>query len=619
MTIFELYVPIQASAFKNERPFVWSFVLGEWATAPYWTEAFGAPAESVSESLFVNSFKRDGINRYNKAASYALMLATEQSFFWDSTSPATLYFHIEHDQDILSHTWQYGKTFGFSKERGLYIDDIFYSPIIDSVPSLAQSQDLEAYDEPAFIDGSVALNSANGDLDWMIDTLPMGFECALAYLKISGKSRGYTRSELNYLAALYVEDVAFKLSQTTLTLQDRRKAQNINVPTELFSTDDYPDLEDSNVDKPIPLLYGTVRYATPVLVNGSADSGDVEYRLAQVLTSLGTVQVKKTVNDEDTWVDVTPSSIDLTTGSFVLSSSSGRDDNDNPYDCRVCNPVNSIANPVDIIIDLNEHYTGAKFIDGEYDVDECNFAKAELVDIGIFIDSQAELYSIIQTIQGGSNIGFRYEFNSSGERTIRLDDWDREESFFIHREDIVSLEDIEISTDVDLLGASIKVKYAKDYTDGDDDAAYLSVVDTSKQKTVQLAYGQNPQLEFETLLQTEALASACALLKAEKYSVPRKIVSFEIMGSDLLTLRIYDVGKIELTAAHYDADNNFITDGRKWAGVWKAIILSIEPDESGETNKITAALIERVDLSTLIESGDGVYLADENGRALIAT
>ena len=67
---------------------------------------------------------------------------------------------------------------------------------------------------------------------------------------------------------------------------------------------------------------------------------------------MGTVQVKKTINEVDTWVTVTPATVDLATGIFTLSAADGRD-GATPYDCRVLNPEGPYSNPLDVIKDLN--------------------------------------------------------------------------------------------------------------------------------------------------------------------------------------------------------------------------------------------------------------------------
>lgn len=927
MLVFELSVPTLSPAFKSVRPFIFSLTPGVWATAAYWTTAFGAPAESSIETMYIASFTRDGINRYASVASYALCLATEQSFYWDNTNQV-LYVHMEHDQFPIGPVWQYGKTYGYCKERSIYIDNIFYAPLIESIPSLEQSQDLEAYDALNFMSGSVILKNQNGYIDWMLENQPFGFDCQIASFEDVKGVDVYTRSDLTYRAALYVEKPSFTLQKTTLNLQDRRKAQNIKVPTELFNATDYPDIDDSEIDKPIPLLYGSVRAVTPIRTNGKTESGIVSYRIAQSISTMGTVQVKKTVNDQEVWVTVATDSVTLETGEFTLSDAVGRDASNNPYDVRVLNPnyfipridevnnpliagaqetsrvmrgdtchvfysagggalyhaiatdalcriltgaaatnisvcrfpavfrytetfvynstyyiggayvcithlvdqgplymyistdgvswtringnqpvmsagtgiysyfwnpcicidedgdtmhfviecgtqadqsdvglaysygsfadllagsaispfsfetnlsagiiipgggnpyievipdrdailvlagsvntkgrtlwqimanyasitadlsdpaswtespyfevlyvgmhtadpdlvvlpasktygllmgymynqassyqcyfdmtLNELydaivsgvsANPADIIQALNLRYLGAQYLTSEYDTTEWAAAKATLSNIGIYINDQTELHELIRQMQSGANIGFRYEFNALGQRTIRIDDWDRAPTFYIPRERIANIKDVEITSDPDLLAATVKLYYDKDYSGTlsnapEENKDFLYVIDSTQKTAVQLAYRQEPQLEFTTLIRRRPFVLAKALRLSERYSVARMLVTVRVIGIEYLSQRIYDTGIVELVPTGYDRDSATVEGVRQWVGVWRAIVLGVNPDISAKTNELTLALIENItDVVPLLSEFDGIlsYLTTEDGEML---
>lgn len=642
MTIFELSVPVVAGAFANIQPFVYAIYPGIWATGDYWTTAFGTPAESDSEVMYITSFARDGINRYSGVTSLADCLTTEMTYFWDHAAQR-LYVHLEHDQYPDGPVYQYGKVMGFTKDRAVYIDDIFYSPVLDSIPSLAQQQDLENYDALAFLSGSVKLwncvsmgfsdpvpisdggipvfdgispvmnylYKTHGELDFLLDTPAIGYDCTIGNLAESAAvldgadaitdggisltsrpaTRGcdsYSRSEIQSLAALYVEKQSTRLDSVTFSLQDRRAKQNIKIPTEVFTAAAYPDIDDSLIDKPIPLLYGPVRCAPAICTNGKTTTGVVSYRVADSLTVLGTVQVKI----DDAWTTKSAATTSLSTGSFTLSEANGRDASGNPHECRVNSPNGvTVTHASDIIKALNLRYLGVQYTDSEYDKTEWEASEALLSPVGILIDKQVELFEATRQIQAGANIGFRYEYNSVGQRTIRLDDWTAASTFHIAVEDIINIADMEIKTDPALLAATIKLNYSKDYTGETDD---LSVIDSSRAEYVRQNHAQEPQLEFDSLLQTQVLAAAAALVKAEKYGVARKVVTLSVTGYAFLSLRIYDVGIVELTPQGYDMDSATITGSRKWAGVWKAIVLDIDPDPAMETNALRLALIEDV-------------------------
>jgi hypothetical protein len=77
------------------------------------------------------------------------------------------------------------------------------------------------------------------------------------------------------------------------------------------------------------------------------------------------------------------------------------------------------------------------------------------------------------------------------------------------------------------------------------------------------------------------------------------------------------VGVVELVPAGYDADSGQITGSRCWVGVWKAIVLGVDPDISAEKNTVKLALIANVtDVVPMIVS-ETTYLTDESGLPLI--
>ncbi len=590
MTIFELFVPAAQGAWRNERPFVYSSTPTSFATGEFWTTALGAPSQSDSTPIVVKFLHRDGIYHYSEADSLADCLLMEMTFFWDATAQR-VYVHIEHDMDFSGHVFQYGKILGFSRERAIYIDDIFYSPVIESVPSLAQTQDLEAYDSLAFISGSVKLRNHSGELDFVLDAPCFGYDCTIARIEDIPGVDDYERSDITYFASLYVEDQSASLSSVDFNLQDRRKAQNIKIPSETYTAEAFPDIEESLVGTFIPLMYGPVRAANATCVNSLVETGDVVYSVAQELSSVGTVQVHIVIDEVDEWVDVTPTSSDLAHGTFTLSDADGRDSDGVPYECKVLNPI-GVACPhaSDIIKALNLKYLGIQYLESEYDTAEWEAAEAELCEVGIMFTDQVELYEAIRLIQGGANVGFRYEFKPSGQRTIRIEDLARTASFRICVEDIANLEEMDISTDSTLIAASVKLNYAVEYIQNES----LSVIDTSRKEAVQLACRQSPQLEFDSFVQTEALARLRASTLAQKYGTARGFLSLAVRGSEFLGLRIYDVGIIETSPGGYDADLNVLLGDRKWAGTRTAIVLDIDPDSTAQTNALRLALIDDI-------------------------
>jgi hypothetical protein len=610
MKIFELskLTPLLSEAFINDCPFVYHALPSTWATGSYWTTAFGAPEESATATINITSLVRDSTVVYSRVLSLADCIVTEQSFYWNAGTQE-LHVHVEHDVGIDGHLWKYGLTFGYCDKKACYISGFFYAPILKSIPSLAQKQDLIGHNKLATISGTVVLQNVGGYIDEIVDESFYGYDCFVGYLDDDERD-DYDRSEIIYLAALYVDDLEASPSEISLKVQDRRKSGNIKIPTVLFDSTTYPNAEDSVIGKPIPLAFGALRIVPTFCTNGKTTTGAVSFRVAESLTAIGTVQIKK----GDVWTTVATASVDLATGSFTLASGVGRDGSGNIYEARVlgCTGI-AVVHSSDIIKYLNLTFLDVLYTESEYDKEEWEEAEAELETAALYVGKQIDLAEAIRQIQAGSNVGFRYEFKGDDRRTIRINDFERLPTARICVEDILDPYELGFFTDKAELAASVKIGYAKDYTD-DSDEAYLSVTDSTQYETVKEEYRQMPQLEFPTLLPTAALAAARAAVDALHYGTMRKHVSVEGMGKDFLGLRVYDTLTIEATPGFVDADFGTIEGDREWLGIWSAQVLESNPDLDNIKNKLELVLIEKQE-----EVAEMSVLADADGRYIRAS
>ena len=569
--------------FINLAPFVYYFFPSAYTTADYWTD-FGAADESVSNSIYISSFAR-GSSYYTSTSSLLDCIATEKSFYWDNDAQ-TMYVHLEHDQSQDPDLYRYAQVNGYTDKNPVYIDDIYYDALIESVPSIAQQQDLVNYSKLSFMSGTIDLINTSGVMDFVIDENINGNEVYIYYLDDTEGETDYQRTDLQALAAFYVEDYSISLSAISLDVQDIRKREEIKIPTARFTVTDYPNINEQYEDNVIPVMYGQVRVSEAIPVDGDALAGDANFRQALILTSLGTVQVEI----DDLWTTKVPTATDLSTGSFTLAAADGRQANGEPYKCRVVDSI-GIANTYasDIIKDLIERYLDLSYTASFYDTTEWEAEETSLESIGILFKDEIELFEAIRIVQSGSNKGFRYEIAADGRRTIRISDYDRTLTNYIQNTEIDPFS-ISVETLKELLSAYVKVSYAKDYLLD----KYLIITDDSEADDVFTAYRSEPTAEIETALVTEAQANARGLLYATRFSDIPKIFSVELLGSEFFFLRIYDMIEIELTNDFVDAATGQIT-GREFFGIWTAQILSIDPDFEGQKNRITAILTEKTE------------------------
>ena len=607
MIISEISKYYESEAQTNMAPFTYQQQPATHQTADYWINEFGAADESIIFNMYINDFIRDYYNNYSETNSLLDCIDTEQSFYWDSTA-YILYVHYEHDYSYYTNNYyEYGRASGYNNKRPIFIDDIFYAPLMLTIPSIAQQQDLVNYKKLAGMTGAIEYSNNEGKFDDFINIDITGTKNRLYYLKDLPDIDNYTRSQLVSLASYFIENDSISLHRYSTDLQDLRFKQNIKIPLETFNITDYPNIKDSYIDNIIPLLYGQVRRSEAIPIDGELGTGnDIVFRQAIILTSLGTVQV----DIDDQWTTKTPTATNLTLGEFTLSEADGRKANGEPYDCRVVDSV-GIVNiySSDIIKELNERFINVSYNNSLYNTIEWEQEELQLESIGIVFNKSIELYEAIRRVQDGSNIGFRYDIAADGRRTIRIDDPDRSAIAYVSRNEIKGIVDSEIKTNKKLLSAIVKVKYAKDYNSD----KYLSVTNSDYQNTVLEKYREQPTVEIETDLITQAQAEDRAELYVSRFSNMPKTIPLSLMGIDYYTLRIYDVIEAELTLAFVNADTGEITGEREFFGIWRIQILGIDPKFEKQGNNITAYLIEKVEpVSEIMIAKDNVIFMFDN-------
>jgi hypothetical protein len=588
MIIQEVASLTTVTNFANVAPFVYSTTPGGYIYPDFWVDVFGLPDPSRNYSIIVGSFIRDFIHKYNEVQSLNDCLSSEGSFYWDGTLPnQILYIHFEHSFEGWNAIYQYGTFHGFSDNRVIYLDDQEYAPLIKSSPSVAQSQDIRNYDKLSFMSGnSVIANGAvieNGKrvgvADFVINEKPFGNDVFLYYYpddKLDQYGNG-DRIHLVRLGSFYIENWKTTLTNVTFILQDKRKSGNINIPTEVFTTIDYPDIGDLEGET-IPLMYGEVREAKALLTNGELTSGDVDFRVSLILTVIGTVQVEI----DKVWTTVATASVNIPTGEFTLSAANGRNSNGGAYNCRVLLPTGiAIAKTSDIIIDINDRYLNIPFVESFYDITEWNSETAALSSGGVVFDKKINLYEAVRIVQSGSIVGFRYEINNENQRTIRIDDPGRAVSGRITPEDIQNRQSMPVSTKSKEVFAGVDVNYSKSYNSG----RYRLIQNSDYVQSVLSNYKETETTSVDTILNNEPDAIIRGQGDALRLSTIPEIMVLILKGEQFLPIRIFDTYDVEATPDFADADTQTII-GREYYGFINGKVIGISPNLKLKQNTI---------------------------------
>ncbi len=606
------------------RPFIVSASVQAPRAASYWTDVFGAPDEENLSVVKATEFIVGNNEKYKKVNSLNDCYAQSGSFYFDfEAQELTAHYRAEHAW--YTHSYKIGIIRGYCDNRAISLDGIQYDPIVLSAPRIARNQDFSNYKKLTFINGSITLNNSEGRLDefikeniygngvqvrWLADKPGVSdyFEQQksviethtrktnrgderqtnagdIRIVKLRRTVKTLSNDEIVDIAQLWIEDYNYSLTELTLSVQDLRKLENPVIPHVNFERSEYPDCEKTYLNKPIPLMYGRCRDTPATPINGQG-IGDVVYRQALTLSHLGAVRI---LNDDDQWQLVNPVNVDLERGEFTLAAAVARKDNGAPRKCRVRESIGiSAATAADVIIDLNERVTDARFTESDYNVEEWTAEKSLLSPIGVYWAKKIPLYEAIRQIQQSANIGFRYEFTPTGKRTIRLNRFDRDPTRIIRIQDIKNSDTLPIKTDRDELAAVITVDYAQDHTDKE----FLKTVNTEQAERVYSTYKQQTERNFETFLQSEELAAQRAAYESHRLGDIRGIAELELFGTGFFNMRIFDIVEIDLTPAFIESDGSLT--GREYWGLWRAQVLAVAPDEDNLTTKIRAVLTQRI-------------------------
>jgi hypothetical protein len=598
MLIANIGIPTPIQRLYSHLPYVWSVSIVYDTTSTYWHTVYGAPIESQLSAISVSGVNINSVV-YSGALTLVDCLGQPGSWYFD-VATQRIHVHLNHDVEGLIARAKYGRVIGFSDDQVVSINGIEYEPLIKGAPSLSQVQDLQKYDRLALVNGDMVLDNVGGQVDFLLEEALIGSDVTLSYLPQSaiddiGDAPGDAVVPLN---AFYVEDFKPGLSEFRISLQDKRKSQDATFPQSRFSVVDYPNLGDDSVDIPIPVVYGYQRELRAYPVNGKVVSTTVRYRAGLLLTALTTVWVR--IND--TWTLKTPTNINLPTGEFDVAGARASS-SDTPYDCRVEATGIAVVYASDVIKDLNDRFAGVHFTDSNYDTDEWEAEQVSLKTIGIVFDDDTTIFDAVAKVQGGCNVGFRYEVNAFGQRTIRIDRDDRQPLGGIDNVDILDSTTLRAEVDSQFLSASIRIGYRH----SDESGKYLTVADSTYAADVLENYRIMKETRFDTWLTNLTDATARAVAEAAKNAVPITTLPFTARGERYMTLRLLDIMPVAINSGMTDLDTGE-TDGRPFFGVRYCKIIGIQPDYKLAQNKLRVEVLEPItpNRPDVIVAGDGI-------------
>ena len=503
----------------------------------YFITVFGAVDVTNKEILNIQGLYIDIDNFYPVQESLNDCITTEESIFFDGENQF-LYIHINHLLNPYSVLTEYGKTFGYTNDGVRNFNGIDYNPQLISIPNLSNGSDPLQYGRQSFFGGDHVYNNTpvkpggNGDFD--TDEQLHGNDTNVLF-----GENGNTYEELKRINKNYIDETIIDFEKAILKTKDKREQQSTLIPNEFFNNTDYPFIDDDLIDQIKPEAYGDCVGIPGICINFKETGVNKKFYFSSDIFALNIVYAKK----NNIWDIVAP--ISVNNGIIELLDSDAYIDGDNTKglnDIKANGIFLNYLNPADITSAWNLRYLNVPFNNTNYNTAEWNNEKQYLGDVGIYLDSQKEIYSYIEELQNGSTVGFQYIIEY-GKRTIRLDNPNRDPIFRIEAVEIINNNNLKKNNNEELFATDAVVFYEHDYTENKS----LRFKNTDYYEQVFRQHRKNKTFEIESLFLSENRARNKSIIIMEDQQKTRFIISVILSDMKYFDLRIYDIVEIELS------------------------------------------------------------------------
>jgi hypothetical protein len=447
--------------------------------------------------------------------SLASVQANPGTFYWDGSN---LYVHCTDSHFPDQKNMVIGEVFGWSNIEKNY-NNIQYESRIDpnSIPRLTQSKDPLFFGKINFQGGNIKLINNDGNLDsFGEDNDVLGND---ARLLIGYDDQTYDEYEIKYEG--YIERLNFNRGLTMgVELQDKRKQLSRVIPTEIFDTTNYPNIKDSNANKPIPIGYGDI-FNAPVICNNEDATPPVSYSFKIVDTTYHEIKSIDTVKVNGS--AVTPATTDTATATFTITSASGDyspgDEVTVDFEGYIDDDSNLIENGVDVILDIIDNYTNLVYDSVSFNTSTWIQSQAIAPDINYFLDDTKKIVDVFEEILGTIQADFFVE--NDGRYSLVIFNAAKEPILTITGKDM--LEVPSYTYDPTEILTSVRIKYEKNWAED----TYKILIDDDDETTRAQTFKQFVNKDYDTLLTTSADAQTFADNQFIVSGDIQKIVTFK--------------------------------------------------------------------------------------------
>jgi hypothetical protein len=353
-----------------------------------------------------------------------LVLTTDDSYFYDS-STSELTFRLAGSKVPPTNKIFAGVATGSTKgvDDDYYKLSVYYEPRITDIFSINTKKDPLYFGILQFQSGSVKSINTDGKYD---DWRSLNVFAQPARLLIG--NRGDTYANFVQVFSGFIENDSTNWNDFSVRIQDPRKRLTNTVTGLILTQSVYPFLSDSNNNKPAPVAYGPNLNASTICLNEEATAS--EYTFLFIDTTYNNPTSVDAVYLDG--VEVSPSSVDLNGGTFIIQSSALQDGFTNV----TVDFTMPITNGVAIIKDLMEIKGATPYIDSLWDKTEVDAAELASRNTSLYIDDETDVKGAIERV--AEDIDALFFAKDNGLYTIRIFDLNRTTSKKILQDEWIS-------------------------------------------------------------------------------------------------------------------------------------------------------------------------------------
>lgn len=452
----------------------------------FWSNQ-GSKRITAQAVRIIDNTTRTVVNLF-PTSSLTNLRTQSNGFFYDEDS-TNLFLNLGTTREISQKYFiDVGQKEGFTDKvdgirlEGAYYNDLYYQPLLTSAPSIKFNKETLYY-------GVFKENSTNIILDnreGFFDNYGRNIFNNSAIIKIGNEGDDYDDYETIFNGI--VSSYSTSETQFNVKLKSKIFGFTRKLPINKFTKSSYAFLSDNDVDKPVPIAYGSVIGIEPFIINRENTSAtDYFYYLAENVTSVQEVRIEGVV-----YVGYSEF---LSQGYISIPEADARDVDDNFLEVQV-DFTGGTANGLEAMRDIITKYIGATYNEDNYDTNQWSQQELLAEDITYFINEKTEIKKIFEKISF-SQFGFfdvtkdgRFTFRSFQEATrlktaILFDDWKNDPA---RREEFNEF----------LTRATFK--YDKNITTGN----YLTIENNVNEDVLLQKYGLSKEKTFEVQLKNQS-------------------------------------------------------------------------------------------------------------------